>query len=262
MKYATMFTLINNNKNMGDNNTKSIVSAIIIAGVLIAGAILLKGSSAPKTDNTKGGNVANVATPTAINKEDNVLGNPNAKITVVMYEDFQCPFCGVISGLLPANAPILKALQQRDPTWTPSLPMIMDYVKAGSVQFVYRDFPFLGPESFKASEASRCAKDQGKFWEYHDYLYSHQNGENEGGFADAKLKSFAKTLSLDTASFDKCLDSGKYTQAVLDTKNEGANAGVTGTPKGFILKDGKVVSTIDGAEPAKTVKQKIDAALK
>lgn len=262
MKYATIFKLINNNKNMGDNNQKSIVSAIIIAGVLIAGAILLKGSPAPKTDNTKGENGAKIAAPAPANKEDNVLGNPSAKITVVMYEDFQCPFCGVISGLLPADAPILKALQQRDPSWAPSLPIIMNYVKAGNVQFVYRDFPFLGPESFKASEAARCAKDQGKFWEYHDYLYAHQNGENEGGFADVKLKSFAKTLGLDTADFDKCLDTGKYTQAVLNAKDEAGNAGVTGTPKGFIFKDGKIVSTIDGAEPAKTVQQKIEAALK
>ncbi|MDO8659873.1 MAG: thioredoxin domain-containing protein, partial [Candidatus Parcubacteria bacterium] len=127
---------------------------------------------------------------------------------------------------------------------------------------VYRDYAFLGPESVKSAEAARCAGDQEKFWEYHDYLYSHQNGENKGAFADANLKSFAKKIGLDSASFDKCLDDGKYTQAVADAKTEGNTAGVTGTPKGFILKDGQIVATIDGAEPLSSVKPKIDSALK
>jgi predicted DsbA family dithiol-disulfide isomerase len=76
------------------------------------------------------------------------------------------------------------------------------------------------------------------------------------------LKSFAKTLGLDTASFNQCMDTDKYAKAVADSKAEAYSAGVTGTPKGFILRDGKVVATIDGAEPLSMVKPKIDAALK
>jgi len=143
------------------------------------------------------------------------------------------------------------------------LPGIMnDYVKNGSVQIVYRDWAFLGPESVQSAEAARCAGDQGKFWEYHDYLYNHQNGENKGSFSDPNLKSFAKTLGLETIAFNQCLDSGKYAQAVADSKTEGIAAGVTGTPKGFILVKGKIVATIDGAESYGTVKPKIDNALK
>ena len=180
-----------------------------------------------------------------------------------MYADFQCPFCGAVSGLMPSNSSLIQSLKQRDPNWTPSTSGIIDnYVKNGSVLFVYRDWAFLGPESVKAAEAARCAGDQGKFWEYHDYLYSHQNGENQGNFSDPHLKSFAKELGLDTSSFDKCLDGNKYTQAVTDSKNEGTTAGVNGTPKGFILKNGKLVGTIEGAEPFSSVKTKIDAALK
>ncbi|MFA5778173.1 MAG: thioredoxin domain-containing protein [Candidatus Paceibacterota bacterium] len=242
---------------------KQIAGAILIVGVLIAGAILLKDSKNP---NIQKGNGIPVATLAPINKEDRILGNPSAKVTVVMYEDFQCPFCGVISGLEPLSAgtqSLVQSLQQRDATWTPFVSRIInDYVKNGSVQFVYRDFAFLGPESQKSAEAARCAGDQGKFWEYHDYLFTHQNGENEGNFSDLNLKSFAKELGLNTSNFDKCLDDSKYAQAVADSKNEGASAGVTGTPKGFILRNGKIVSTIDGAESYTTVKPKIDAALK
>jgi protein-disulfide isomerase len=81
--------------------------------------------------------------------------------------------------------PVMDYLKKADPNWSPSIVgMINDYVKTGKMLFVYRDFPFLGTESFKSAEAARCAGDQGKFWEYHDYLYSHQNGENEGAFSD------------------------------------------------------------------------------
>lgn len=243
------------------NDQKGVAGAIIIAGVLIAGAVLLKGSSAPSGNNAGADKVA-ITALSPINKEDRVLGSEKAKVAVVLYEDFQCPFCGAVSGQLGADSPLIQALKQRDPNWDPFLPTVMEYVNNETVQFVYRDFPFLGAESFQASEAARCAEDQGKFWEYHDYLYAHQNGENEGSFSDVNLKSFAKTLGLDTVSFDKCLDENKYEQIVLDSKNEASSAGVTGTPKGFILKNGKVVNTIDGAEPASTVKQKIEAALK
>jgi len=76
------------------------------------------------------------------------------------------------------------------------------------------------------------------------------------------LKSFAGELGLNTTTFNQCLDSGKYAQAVADSKTEGTAAGVSGTPKGFILKDGKIVGKIDGAESWTTVKQKLDSALK
>ncbi|MDD5721178.1 MAG: thioredoxin domain-containing protein [Candidatus Pacebacteria bacterium] len=257
---------------MENNSQKSIVSAIIIVGVLIAGAILLKGSSIPKNPqaNEKGVPVINgipvtTATLAPVGKEDKTLGNPQAKVTLIMYEDFQCPFCGAVTGLelnSPSMKPVMDYLKKNDPTWTPFMPEIINnYVNTGKVLFVYRDFTFLGPESVKASEAARCAGDQGKFWEYYNYLYGHQNGENKGGFSDTNLKFFAKTLGLDTSEFNKCLDSGKYTEAVTDSKTEGTTAGVTGTPKGFILRDNKIAGTIDGAESWSTVKPKIDSAL-
>ena len=229
---------------MQNNDQKPIVGAIIIVGVLIAGAILLKGSSAPTQVNIPvNGNGAGVTSLAPVGTEDRTFGNSQAKVTLIMYEDFQCPFCG-------------KFFSESEQSIRDS------YVKNGDVKIVYRDFAFLGPESVRAAEAARCAGDQGKFWEYHDYLFTHQNGENKGNFSDPHLKSFAKGLGLDTSSFDKCLDESKYSQAVADSKTEGANAGVSGTPKGFILRNGKIVDTIDGAIPFEMVKQKIDSALK
>lgn len=246
---------------MQTNDQKPIISTIIIVGILIAGAILLKGSKMPEPAKNVGIPVT-TATLAPIGTNDRVLGNPQAKVALVLYEDFQCPFCGAVNGS-QSSATLIQSLKQRDPAWAPFMPGVMDdYVKKGNVQFVYRDWAFLGPESVQSSEAARCAGDQGKFWEYHDYLYEHQNGENQGNFSDSNLKSFAKTLNLDTSSFDNCLDSKKYAQAVADSKNEGATAGVNGTPKGFILKDGKIFATIDGAESYATVKQKIENALK
>lgn len=230
---------------MQNNDQKPIVSAIIIAGVLIAGAILLKGNGTPVPANPpiKNTGVPVATTLTPVGAGDRVIGNPQAKVTLVMYEDFQCPFCG-------------KFFQESEQT------IRNTYVKGGSVQLVYRDFAFLGPESIRAAEATRCAGDQSKFWEYHDYLYNHQKGENQGNFSDPRLKSFARDLGLNTALFNQCLDSGKYAQAVADSKTEATGAGVSGTPKGFILVAGKTVSTIDGAEPFLNVKTKIDSALK
>src|SRR3989344_1093438 len=238
----------NKNMNMGINkNQQQIVGAIIVAGIIIAGAILLKGNKTPTPTNPADNGIPVTTTILApVGTQDRVIGNPQAKVTLVLYEDFQCPFCSAISGS-QSNTSLIQSLKQRDPSWTPFMPAIMDYVKNGDVRFVYRDWAFLGSESIKAAEAARCAGDQGKFWEYHDYLYAHQNGENQGNFSDPKLKTFAEGLGLNSDTFNQCLDSGKYTQAVADSRTQGTSAGVTGTPKGFILRNGKIVSTIDGA---------------
>ena len=252
---------VNQTPSLNKNQTQ-IAGAIIIAGLIIAGAILIKGNkpiSQPDIGIATTG--VPVTTLAPVGGGDRTQGNPQAKVTLVLYEDFQCPFCGAVSGL-QQNTDALKYLKQSDPTWTSFMPFVNQHIQSGDVLFVYRDFPFLGPESTRSAEAARCAGDQGKFWEYHDYLYGHQNGENKGAFSDVNLKSFAAGLGLNTTTFNQCLDSGKYTQAVADSKAEGDKAGVTGTPKGFILKDSKIVATIDGAEPLSMVQPKIESALK
>lgn len=245
---------------MENNSQKQIAGAIIIAGVFIAGAILLKGDTAPGSKNPEAGGIP-VTTLPAEKETDRILGDKRAKVALISYEDFQCPFCGAVSGLVD-DSDAIRYLKRIDPSWSPYMTGLKDYIAEGKVKFIFRDWAFLGRESVKSAEATLCAGDAGKFWEYHDYLYSHQNGENKGAFSDANLKNFAGILGLNQTAFDECLDSGKYSQAVADSKDEGARAGVNGTPKGFILKDGKLVGTIEGAESWVRVKQKLDDALK
>lgn len=111
----------------------------------------------------------------------------------------------------------------------------------------YIHFAFLGEESFWAAEASECANDQGKFWEYHDELFANQNGENQGAFAKDKLKQFAANIDLDTATFNQCLDSGKHTTLVQQEVSFGQQIGVRSTPT--IVINGQPVM---GAQPFET----------
>jgi len=188
-----------------------------------------------------------------VGEDDQVLGDREAKVSVIVYEDFQCPWCAKIH--LEAE----KEIREK-------------YIGTGEVNLVYRDFAFLGTfvqpyvpendESINAAQAARCAADQGKFWEYHDYLFEHHNGENQGTFSNKNLKDFAQKLLLDSARFDACLDTNKYAQAVAESKIEGSTAGVQGTPKAFILKKGKIVDTVDGYMPAAQVMAKVAKALK
>jgi len=98
------------------------------------------------------------------------------------------------------------------------------------VRIGYWHFAFLGQESTWAAEASECAADQDAFWEYHDYLFDHYGGENQGVFSYENLKGFAAELGLDTETFNECLDSGKYTEAVQAQTGTGQQIGIQSTP--------------------------------
>lgn len=180
------------------------------------------------------------ALPTEKPKEGHLppLGDKNAKVTIIEFADFQCPFCGKF---------FQEGLAQ----------VIKDYVNTGKAKLYYRHFAFLGQESNWSAEASECANDQGKFWEYHDYLFNNQQGKNQGTFTKDNLKKFAVTLGLDSDKFNQCLDSGKYTAAVQKDTDEGRTAGVKGTPSTFV--DGTISV---GAQPYSEIKKLIDARLK
>ncbi len=199
------------------DNKFLIPSSIVLAGVMVAGALLYSMRS-PILVTPRAADFPDVL---KIKKSDFVLGNPAAKVVLVEYGDFQCPFCGKF--FKDAESAVREK-----------------YIKSGKVAFVWRDFAFLGEESFKAAEAARCAGDQGRFWEYHDYLFNNQKGENRGTFKDLNLKSFAKFLRLNEISFIACLDSGTHRKGVEVSVAEGKSVGVSGTPTTFV--NGKAVS--------------------
>lgn len=158
-------------------------------------------------------------------------GNPDAKIVIIEYSDFQCPFCGKV------QATVEQILKDYD----------------GKVKLYYKQFPLtqIHPNAQKAAEASLLAADQGKFWEYHDLLF-----ENQDELDPASLKRYAAQLNLDTEKFNSGLDSGIKAQAVNKDLEEGIRNGVGGTPMFFI--NGQVVS---GAQPYSVFKQTIDSEL-
>ena len=159
-------------------------------------------------------------------------GNPNAPITIVEFSDFQCPYCGRVQ-------PALNELRTK---------------YADKVKIAYLDFPLLSihPRAAPAAEASRCAGDQGKFWEYHDLLWASQSKLD-----DAALSERARTLNLDQKEFDACLSSGKYKAKVEEDLQEGMKAGVSGTP-GFFVNG----VFLNGALPASAFEQVINDELK
>jgi len=164
-------------------------------------------------------------------------GDPNASVTIVEFADFQCPFCGRFA---------TGAGRQIEET----------YVQQGQVRMGYQHFAFLGPESLWAAEASECAAEQGKFWEYHDYLFEHQAGENQGAFTRDNLKVFAANLGLDTELFNSCLDTSKYADVVQNETASVQALGVRSTPS-FLLNGRPLV----GAQPFEVFQQYIDAEI-
>lgn len=91
-------------------------------------------------------------------------------------------------------------------------------------------FAFLGQESLWAGAASECADEQGKFWEYHDYLFANWSGENQGTFSQENLKKFAADMGLDTVKFNECVDSGRMEAVVQQDIDFARQLGVSSTP--------------------------------
>lgn len=117
---------------------------------------------------------------------------------------------------------------------------INDYVATGKVSFEFRDFPVLGDESNQAAQASFCALDQGKFWQYHDTLFANQQGEHSGAFSGDRLKEIAAAIGLDTKKFNSCYDSGQFKDDVQASVSDGASQGVHQTPT--LMVDGKDIN--------------------
>lgn len=148
------------------------------------------------------------------------LGDPNAPVTIEVFEDFQCPACRSYSSDVE--------------------PQVLDnLVATGQAYYVYRQYPFLDDrspsnESDQAANASMCASEQDRFWDYHDMLFANWNGENQGAFSDKRLVAFAEALGLDMNQFNQCFESNKYRDQIQADLAAGQAYGATGTPSVFI----------------------------
>lgn len=143
------------------------------------------------------------------NSDDPSVGPATAPIVITAFEDFSCPFCFQAQ-------PFLKKLLAK---------------YAGDIRFIYKDFPLqsIHPDAQGAAEAAQCAHEQGKFWEYHDVLFS-----NQDRFAEAFYRATAKELGLNITAFNECLATGAYRQSINEDVELGRTLGVVGTPTFFI----------------------------
>lgn len=108
------------------------------------------------------------------------------------------------------------------------------YMDTGKVRLVFKHLAQIGPESEWAAQASECANDQGKFWAFANYVFTHQAGENQGALSRANLKQFAVSVGLDIPTFNSCFDSNKYADLVKQQTSEGRSRGVRATPSFFV----------------------------
>ena len=165
-------------------------------------------------------------------------GNSNAKVTIVEFADFRCPFC------------------EQFFTQTESQ-IIKDYVDTGKAKLAFRQYAFLGPASTFAANAAECANDQGKFWEFHDYLYKNQPAETDTSMYNTDtLTQAATSLGMDGNTFRSCLDGKKDDSKASADLADGQKAGVNGTPTFFV--NG---TSLVGAEPYSAFKTIIDQEL-
>lgn len=233
-----------------NENSFNIPLAIVIAGVLVAGAIMYVGFG---DGATKGANTAAVgdtepAPKISISADDHILGNPDAPIILVEFSDLECPFC--------------KTFHQ-------TMKKVMEtYGGDGKVAWVYKHFPIdsIHPKARKEAAAAECAGKLGgavAFWEYTDKVF--QVTPSNNGLDPNLLPKIAGDIGLDTAAFNTCLaDSANngIDKIVQDDTSEGLAAGVNGTPfTVLIAKDGKSPVPINGAQPFETVKAIIEQAL-
>jgi protein-disulfide isomerase len=158
-------------------------------------------------------------------------GSEHAQVTIVKFEDYQCPFCKQVQ-------PIFSELLSR---------------YNGKIRLVHKDLPLetIHPLARPTAEAARCANEQGKFWTYHDKLYA-----SAPKLSAEDLKSYAREVGLNIELFDRCFATGKYRGIVEKDISDGVQLGLTGTPAFFI--NGREIS---GAQPLETFVTMIDEEL-
>lgn len=248
----------------------TVQGSILLASILISISILISGGVIKPSGNTSqktGTSTIQAAQPTpkpvqaAAVQPDNskpilvsiagdpILGDKNAKLTLVEFSDYECPFCK------KAFNEVLPDLKK-------------NYINTGKVRLIYKDLPLpFHQNAAKEAEAAQCAKDQGgdvAYFKYHDQIFTKTSGGGTGITLD-QLPILAKAINLNVAQFQKCLDSGKLKAEVDKDLAEAQKVGAGGTPTWFL---GKTTSTdsiegtiIEGAQPFSVFKAAIDQQL-
>lgn len=151
------------------------------------------------------------------------MGDADAPVTVVEFGDYQCPGCGAFA--LSVKPQIESAL-----------------VQTGQAEFVFYDFPLVSihPNAFLAARASRCAADQGKYWEYHQELFRNQSRWSSATMPTSAFEDYAADVGMDEGAFAQCLNSDRHAELVSANMELGRRMGVTGTPTVLVNANGQV----------------------
>ncbi len=215
---------------------------IVIAGVLIAGAIFLV---AQKPSGPAGGPQASDTTPVPpVSANDHILGNPNATVVVIEYMDLECQHCKVFQG---------------------TMHQIMAYYGlSGNVAWVSRAMPLgqIHPKAPQEAQAAECAAELGgndAYWKYTDAIFAATPSDN--GLDLNQLPVIAKSIGLDVAQFNSCLASNKYASKIQKSYSDAVSAGAQGTPHIVITGKGGASLTLAGAQPYSSMRSAIDQML-
>lgn len=218
---------------------------LIVIGLIVLGAALLVWAIVwPQVRSV--GEIVSI-TPAALPDGDGLsLGDPNAPVTIDVFEDFQCPAC------------------QRFTEGTEPL-IIENLVATGKARYVFHNYSFLdgpgagnGGESDQAANAAMCANEQGKFWEMHSIIYANWNGENQGAFNDRRLQAMAENIGLDMNAFNTCFNANQYEEDIQADFDLGEDMGVSGTPTVFV--NGQRVGDVNKVPSYQEIEQVVNAA--
>ncbi len=167
-----------------------------------------------------------------------IMGDSNARITILEWGDYQCTFC------YKFHQNTLKVINEQ-------------YIKNGKVKLIFKDFPLNGPDSFLAAEATYCAEDQEKYWKFHNELYNNWGGERTGWITRDSLDRFATTINLNLDEFNACLDDQKYQKRVKTLYEFGKEIGIDATPSFLVFNDQKIIKIV-GNQPLQVFLKTID----
>ena len=212
--------------------SKLIFLAIPIVIGIVTGMFLASLYSETDSDNS-------LTAAMLINNASPILGDRDAPITIVEWGDYQCTFC------YKFHQSTLNTIKE-------------DFIDTGKVKLVFRDYPLNGPDSLLAAEATHCANNQDKYWQYHDELYKNWGGERTGWITIESLNRFAETVNLNIDEFNACLGDHTYQDMVIAQYEHGQEIGIDATPSFLVFDEQKTIK-IRGNQPLETFLRTFDA---
>jgi protein-disulfide isomerase len=231
-------------------NRKALIVGVALAVIMVGGAVAAVLMNSPSTALNKDNNnevIQRIVAPISENVPVLAADGGSSNITMVEFGDYQCQYCARFHN---------ETKNQ----------IISNFVDTGQIRFVFKDFVINDLPSDRAStlaaEASYCAADQGKYWQYHDELYDNSRGENTGWVTENSLKQFATRIGIpNLTEFSGCLENHTHRDLVEANTQLASGIGLRSTPSFVIISNETVPIAIEGAQPFPVFKQAIDDVL-